>query len=219
MTLWGTLTPVWQKSLSPVLEDINAIDSELSLRRQSGSRIAPEPGSIFRALSLSPREVNVVFIGQDPYPTDNHATGLAFDIPSGTRPLPPTLRNILKEVHSDVGSSQCDEGDLSAWHQQGVLLLNRVLTVEVGSSMSHHGLGWQNITRKIVEVVVKENPDVISVLWGKQAQELSGLFDPQWTIASAHPSPLSAYRGFFGSEPFSKINVMLTAQGRPTINW
>jgi uracil-DNA glycosylase len=219
MTLWDTLTSEWQENLLPVMETINGIDDELALRRQSGLLIAPGPEVIFRALGLKPQEVNVVIIGQDPYPANSHATGLAFDVPAGTLPLPPTLRNILKEVHSDVGSAQSEDGDLSLWHQQGVLLLNRVLTVEVGNSMSHHGLGWQHVTRKIVETVVKKNPQVISVLWGKQAQELADLFHPKWSIASAHPSPLSAYRGFFGSEPFSKINVMLTAQGRPTIRW
>ncbi len=170
-----------------------------------------------RALSVSIESISVVIIGQDPYPTPGHAHGLAFSVSSDITPLPASLRNIFKELESDVGIPVSANGDLSRWVQQGVLLLNRILTTESGYSLKHELLGWQEITNEIARILGQR--PVVAILWGKNAQELSHFFDPGLTITSAHPSPLSAYRGFFGSKPFTKCNEILRGYTRPEIQW
>ena len=170
-----------------------------------------------RALSTPIESIRVVIIGQDPYPTPGHAHGLAFSVPSDVTPLPASLRNIFKELESDVGIPMSGNGDLSPWAEQGVLLLNRILTTESGYSLKHELLGWQVITNEIARTL--GHKPVVAILWGKNAQELSHFFDPGLTITSAHPSPLSAYRGFFGSKPFSACNEILHRYKRPQIQW
>ena len=176
----------------------------------------PSSGSIFRCLELKPSEVKVVILGQDPYPNPIHAMGLAFSVNSSIKPLPASLNNIFKELDSDLGIKR-NNGDLSDWSSQGVLLLNRSLTVIPRLPDSHADIGWHEFTEEIIRVVASRG--AIGVLWGKQAQNLSGLFDQLDQFSSPHPSPLSAYRGFFGSKPFSKVNNRLREKDLTPIKW
>ena len=217
--LWDFVPTVWQSHLEHVRQDINSIGQHLDWLQERGIEFQPRPERIFAGFDISPECVQVVILGQDPYPTLGHATGLAFSVPGGTHPLPATLRNILAEVDADYGPSICRDGDLHPWHEQGVLLLNRVLTVQVGQSDSHKSLGWQTISEAVVEAVVKVNPEVIGVLWGRQAQQLRGHFLEDYLVESVHPSPLSAYRGFVGSKPFIQVNQLLVSQGKTPIHW
>ncbi len=212
MSLFSQLHPDWQEALSELRGQIDLIDSKLQ-----NSDVAPEYENVMRALSVSIESISVVIIGQDPYPTPGHAHGLAFSVSSDITPLPASLRNIFKELESDVGIPVSANGDLSRWVQQGVLLLNRILTTESGYSLKHELLGWQKITNEIARILGQRS--VVAILWGKNAQELSHFFDPGLTITSAHPSPLSAYRGFFGSKPFTKCNEILRRYTRPEIQW
>jgi uracil-DNA glycosylase len=156
-----------------------------------------------------------VIVGQDPYPTPGYAHGLAFSVDEDRRPFPKSLQNIFAELTSDLGIPLPDHGNLERWSESGVMLLNRVLTVELGRPNAHLKLGWQSVTNAIAEELAKR--DVVAVLWGKNAQELSNLF--QYKVESPHPSPLSAYRGFFGSRPFSTVNTFLLEQGKEPIHW
>ena len=176
----------------------------------------PDEENIFRALQLPPNEVKVVIVGQDPYPNPRYAMGLAFSIPAGVVPLPQSLKNIFAEIRSDLNIDRTN-GDLSDWANQGVLLLNRSLTVETGKSNSHSDIGWRDLTEKIIEAVA--NLGAVAILWGNDAQKMSHLFSDSDVFKSAHPSPLSAYRGFFGSRPFSKVNRRLEEKGLAPIKW
>jgi len=212
VSLFDQLHPDWQEALSELRGQIDLIDSKLQT-----SDLAPEYKNVMRALSVSIESIQVVIIGQDPYPTPGHAHGLAFSVSSDVTPLPASLRNIYMELESDVGIPMSRNGDLSRWAEQGVLLLNRILTTESGYSLKHALLGWQEITNEIARILGQR--PVVAVLWGKNAQELTHLFDPGLTITSAHPSPLSSYRGFFGSKPFSQTNQLLESIGLPVIRW
>ena len=212
MSLFDQLHPDWQEALSELRGQIDLIDSKLQT-----ADLAPEYENVMRALSVSIESISVVIIGQDPYPGPGHAHGLAFSVSSDITPLPASLRNIFLELESDVGIPVSANGDLSRWAEQGVLLLNRILTTESGYSLKHELLGWQEITNEIARTLGQRS--VVAILWGKNAQELSHLFDPGLTITSAHPSPLSAYRGFFGSKPFSQTNQLLQSIGLPAIRW
>jgi len=176
----------------------------------------PSKDSIFRCLELEPSEVKVVILGQDPYPNPTHAMGLAFSVNSSIKPLPASLNNIYKELDSDLGIKRSN-GDLSDWSSQGVLLLNRSLTVIPNLSDSHSDIGWHKFTEEVIRVVAARG--AIGVLWGKQAQDLSRLFNQLDQFSSPHPSPLSAYRGFFGSKPFSKVNKRLEEKNLTPIKW
>jgi uracil-DNA glycosylase len=176
----------------------------------------PSQDSIFRCLELGPSEVKVVILGQDPYPNPSHAMGLAFSVNSSIKPLPASLNNIFKELDSDLGIKR-NNGDLSDWSSQGVLLLNRSLTVIPNLSDSHSDIGWHKFTEEVIRVVAARG--AIGVLWGKQAQDLGKLFNQLDQFSSPHPSPLSAYRGFFGSKPFSKVNKRLEEKGLTSIKW
>ena len=176
----------------------------------------PSQDSIFRCLELEPSEVKVVILGQDPYPNPSHAMGLAFSVNSSIKPLPASLNNIFKELDSDLGIKR-NNGDLSDWSSQGVLLLNRSLTVIPNLSDSHSDIGWHKFTEEVIRVVAARG--AIGVLWGKQAQDLGRLFNQLDQFSSPHPSPLSAYRGFFGSKPFSKVNHRLLEKGLTPIKW
>ena len=176
----------------------------------------PDEENIFRALEIPPNEVKVVIVGQDPYPNPRYAMGLAFSIPAGVTPLPQSLKNIFAEIKNDLDIDRTN-GDLSDWANQGVLLLNRSLTVETGKSNSHSEIGWQGVTEKIIQAVA--NLGAVAILWGNDAQKMSHLFSDSDVFKSAHPSPLSAYRGFFGSKPFSKVNRRLEEKGLTPIKW
>ncbi|TCR66954.1 uracil-DNA glycosylase [Bosea sp. BK604] len=191
--------------------------------RAAGHVVAPAPERIFAALAQTPLEtVRAVILGQDPYPTPGHANGLAFSY-VGPPPLPRSLVNIYKERAHDLGHAAPNGGDLSAWAAQGVLLLNSALTVREGAAKagSHLSLGWSAVTDAIITAVSTKRPHVVFLLWGAPAQAKRGLIDESrhHVIASPHPSPLSARRGFFGSRPFSRANAWLEAKGEPAIDW
>ena len=190
-------------------------------KRREEVSVFPEEKNVFRALELTPFEsVKVVILGQDPYHGFGQAHGLSFSVQKGI-PLPPSLKNIYKELQEDIGGDLPTEGDLTHWAQQGVLLLNTVLTVEEGNANSHKGMGWERLTNRLIESLNELNHPVIFILWGKPAQDKEKLItNPSHVILkSPHPSPLSAYRGFFGSKPFSRINDILIQQGQIPIRW
>ncbi|UEA31029.1 uracil-DNA glycosylase [Granulicatella elegans] len=190
-------------------------------KRRAEVRVFPEKKNVFNALELTPFEsVKVVILGQDPYHGFGQAHGLSFSVQKGT-PLPPSLKNIYKELQEDIGGELPVEGDLSHWAKQGVLLLNTVLTVEEGNANSHKGIGWEILTNRLIESLNELKHPVIFILWGKPAQDKEKLItNPNHIILKApHPSPLSAYRGFFGSKPFSKVNDILIQQGQTPICW
>ena len=190
-------------------------------KRREEVSVFPEEKNVFRALELTPFEsVKVVILGQDPYHGFGQAHGLSFSVQKGI-PLPPSLRNIYKELQEDLGGELPTEGDLSHWAKQGVLLLNTVLTVEEGNANSHKGMGWERLTNRLIESLNELNHPVIFIFWGKPAQDKEKLItNPSHVILkSPHPSPLSAYRGFFGSKPFSRINDILIQQGQIPIRW
>ena len=211
MPLFDQLHPEWQSELARHKELIESIDRFIQERD-----IAPSYDRIFRALSNSIASTKVVIFGQDPYPTKGHAHGLAFSVDSSVSPLPASLRNIYKELNEDLGITRSD-GDLSNWVNQGVMLINRVLTTEVGQSMAHDSLGWQAVTETVAQILGER--DVIAVLWGSSALQLKKYFPEESVVASVHPSPLSAYRGFFGSQPFSQVNTKLALKGLPAVVW
>ena len=190
-------------------------------KRRDEVRVFPEEKNVFNALELTPFEsVKVVILGQDPYHGFGQAHGLSFSVQKGT-PLPPSLKNIYKELQEDIGGELPTEGDLSHWAKQGVLLLNTVLTVEEGNANSHKGMGWETLTNRLIESLNELKHPVIFILWGKPAQDKEKLItNPNHVILKApHPSPLSAYRGFFGSKPFSRVNDILIQQGKSPIHW
>jgi len=201
-------------SWAPVFVPINPLIEEL-LSGISDQELAPSYDSIFRAFETDLSAIRCVIVGQDPYPTPGNAMGLAFSTPPSVKKIPQSLKNIFEELESDQGIASPTTGDLSRWSGSGVLLLNRVLTTRQGESNAHVDIGWQRITDHIAAELGKR--DVVAVLWGRQAQELSSYFT--YKVESVHPSPLSAYRGFFGSKPFSRVNEMLIASGRDPIDW
>jgi uracil-DNA glycosylase len=177
--------------------------------------IVPEYSQIFRAFQSDLSNVRCVIVGQDPYPTKGNAMGLSFSIPNNVKKIPASLKNIFTELQSDQGIPIPTSGDLSAWGDRGVLLLNRVLTTRVGESNAHMNIGWRTVTDHIAHELGKR--DVVAVLWGRQAQELASYF--KYRVEGVHPSPLSAYKGFLGSKPFSQVNQLLITNGREPINW
>jgi uracil-DNA glycosylase len=200
----------WGPVLAPHRSLIDSI-----LATIEDQEITPGVDQIFSSLELDVAQVKCIIIGQDPYPTRGTAHGLAFSIPKEVQKIPASLANIFSELESDIGLERPTHGDLSSWMSEGVLLLNRVLTTRIGESDAHKGLGWQTVTEAIAKEASKR--DAIAILWGRQAQGLRDLFPLR--VESAHPSPLSAYRGFFGSKPFSQVNSMLRATNRSEINW
>ena len=209
--LFDQLHPEWQSELARHKELIESIDRFIQDRE-----IAPTYDRVFRALSDPIASTKVVIFGQDPYPKKGHAHGLAFSVDDSVTPLPASLRNIFKELKSDVGIDRI-KGNLSDWCEQGVMLINRVLTTDAGQSMAHAQLGWQEVTNSVARVL--GNRGVLAVLWGNSALELKSFFVEDNVIASVHPSPLSAYRGFFGSKPFSQVNDKLALKGYSAISW
>lgn len=211
MPLFDQLHSEWQKALERHQNLIQRIDAFVQ-----GREIAPSYDLIFRSLRDPIASTKVVIFGQDPYPTKGHAHGLAFSVDSSVSPLPASLRNIYKELNEDLGITRSD-GNLSDWVNQGVMLINRILSTDVGESMAHSKLGWQEVTETVARTLGKT--DVIAVLWGNTALELKQYFHPEDVVSSVHPSPLSAHRGFFGSSPFSKVNAKLVAKGLKEIAW
>ena len=200
----------WKPVLEPFSVEISAIFESLD-----DAVLTPPRDLIFAALDLPLVEVRCVIVGQDPYPTLGNAHGLAFSISHDMKKIPASLQNIFKELQSDLGCEIPKSGNLEKWRDQGVLLLNRVLTTEVGRSNAHIHLGWQKITEAIAEAAASQG--AVAILWGREAANLAPLFKD--SITSVHPSPLSAHRGFFGSRPFSRVNEILISNGRKPIDW
>jgi uracil-DNA glycosylase len=213
----------WKSRLAPEFAKpyMRDLSRFLRDRKAAGKVIYPPGPEIFAALDACPFErVKVVIIGQDPYHGPGQAHGLCFSVRQGV-PLPPSLQNIFKEIHSECGIPPAKDGDLTAWAGQGVLLLNTVLTVEAGQPESHRGKGWEQFTDKILETLNRERDGLVFVLWGSHAQAKSNLIDAKrhLILKAPHPSPLSAYRGFFGCGHFKKINEWLDSRGVAPIDW
>jgi uracil-DNA glycosylase len=206
--LTSLVPPAWREIVD--LEDVAQIGANL------GQNFLPSSKLIFKSLEVDPDDVKVVIVGQDPYPNSQHAMGLAFSVPAEVGVLPASLKNIYKELEADLGIIR-ENGDLSAWLEQGVLLLNMSLTVLPNESGSHSKIGWQVITQQIISDVAKRG--AVAVLWGREAQLMSKYFAIEDQFIAPHPSPLSVYRGFYGSKPFSKVNSRLVEKGLTPIKW
>ena len=213
------VAPDWAAALEPVASDIAAAGDFLRAEIAAGRSYLPDGPHVLRAFREPLANVRVLISGQDPYPTPGHPVGLSFSVAPNVRPLPKSLDNIFRELHDDLGIPPSEHGDLSAWSSQGVLLLNRVLTVRAGVSASHRGKGWERVTEQAIRALVARGGPLVAVLWGRDAQTLKPLLGSTPVIESAHPSPLSASRGFFGSRPFSRVNALLQEQGATPIAW
>lgn len=211
--------PDWAEALAPVEQDIHAMGEFLREELRMGYQYLPAGGHVLRAFQRPLANVKVLIVGQDPYPTPGHSIGLAFSVEPHVRPLPRSLNNMYKELHADLGIEPAPHGDLSAWSDQGVLLLNRVLTVRPGETGSHRRKGWEAITEAAIRAVLGRDQPLVAILWGRDAQKLIPLLGDTPRIESAHPSPLSASRGFFGSRPFSRANELLQAHGAEPVDW
>jgi uracil-DNA glycosylase len=185
----------------------------------AGRGYLPSGPNVLRAFQQPFDDVRVLIVGQDPYPTPGHPIGLSFAVAANVRPFPRSLVNIYKELHDDLGAPAPTNGDLTPWTEQGVLLLNRVLTVQPGKPGSHQGKGWEGVTEQAVRALVARNRPLVAILWGRQAQSLRPLMDGVARIESVHPSPLSASGGFFGSRPFSRANAFLVEAGAAPVDW
>lgn len=213
------IAPDWADALTDVEPQIRAMGDWLRVEVAEGRPYLPAGTNILRAFTLPLVEVRVLVVGQDPYPTPGHPVGLSFSVAPDVRPLPASLRNMYKELSDDLGIAPPPNGDLGPWFDQGVLLLNRVLTVRPGEPGSHRGKGWEAITQRAIEVLAARGGPLVAVLWGRDARNLKPLLDGVEVVESAHPSPLSAHAGFFGSRPYSKVNASLVAQGAAPIRW
>jgi uracil-DNA glycosylase len=210
----------WADALAPVADRIAAAGDFLRAEIAAGRRYLPAGANILRAFTQPFDAVRVLIVGQDPYPTPGHAVGLSFSVEPGVRPLPRSLANIFREYSDDLGLPKPSTGDLSPWAQRGVLLLNRVLTVEPGRPGSHRGKGWEEVTAQAIRALVaRPAQPLVAILWGRDACTLRPMLSDVPLIESAHPSPLSADRGFFGSRPFSRANAMLAELGAGPVDW
>jgi uracil-DNA glycosylase len=213
------VSPDWAEALQPVAGTITDMGTFLRAELAAGRSYLPAGDHVLRAFSRPLADVRVLIVGQDPYPTPGHPVGLSFSVAPDVRPIPRSLQNIYLELQADLGIRPAAHGDLTPWFAQGVLLLNRVLTVQPGRSGSHRGRGWEQVTQRAIEVLVARGGPLVAILWGRDAQSLQPMLDGVPSIASAHPSPLSARAGFFGSRPFSRANDLLTRQGGSPIDW
>jgi uracil-DNA glycosylase len=200
----------WADVFAPIQGEIDTV-----LTRLQGVNTAPAHEMIFRAFESDLESLKCVLVGQDPYPTPGNAMGLAFSVSPIVQKIPPSLKNIFLELNTDLGIPIPKNGDLSSWSKEGVLLLNRILSTKVGESGSHADIGWKKITNHIASELGKR--DLVAVLWGRHALELAPLF--RLKVEGVHPSPLSAYKGFFGSRPFSRVNEILIAEGKKPVDW
>lgn len=239
----GLVAPDWAEALAPVDDTIAEMGRFLRAELAAGRGYLPAGEHVLRAFAAPLADVRVLIVGQDPYPTPGHPVGLSFSVAPDVRPLPKSLVNIFRELCNDLGCPPPESGDLSPWASRGVLLLNRVLTVQPGVSGSHRGRGWERVTDCAIDALVRRGGPLVAILWGRDAQSLlpalgqGGAVPGQeatapWqgasvpareasvpAICSAHPSPLSAHRGFFGSRPFSRANDLLLRQGAAPISW
>jgi len=211
--------PGWADALEPVADRVAAMGEFLRAEVAAGRRYLPEGPHVLRAFTSPFDRVRVLIVGQDPYPTPGHPIGLSFAVERDVRPVPRSLQNIYRELEADLGIPPVAHGDLTAWADQGVLLLNRVLTVQAGVSGSHRGKGWEAVTQRAIEALVARGTPLVAILWGRDAGTLRPMLGSTDVIASAHPSPLSASSGFFGSKPFSRANALLAAAGADPVDW
>lgn len=209
----------WAEALAPVEAQVHAMGDFLRAELAAGRPYLPAGDRVLRAFTRPLAEVRVLVVGQDPYPTPGHAVGLSFSVEREVRPLPRSLVNIYTELRDDLGIEPAAHGDLSAWFDQGVMLLNRVLTVRPGSAGSHRGKGWEPVTQCAIEALAARGGPLVAVLWGRNAQSLRPMLADVPVVQSAHPSPLSARAGFFGSRPFSRTNALLEQAGGRPIDW
>jgi uracil-DNA glycosylase len=215
----ASVHPSWLPVFDGLSAEIETVSGFLELEMAAGRQWLPEPSQVLRAFTLPLDQVKVVILGQDPYPTPGHGVGLAFCVGPEVAP-PRSLVNIFSELQSDLGADAPAGGDLTPWTEQGVLLLNSVLTVGSGQSGSHRGRGWEPITSAVIAALInRPEGSPVAILWGKDAQSYGSDFDSRFVISSPHPSPLSARRGFFGSRPFSRTNELLQQQGLAPIEW
>ncbi len=217
--LESLVEPGWAKALAPVAADVAAMGEFLRGEVAAGRRYLPAAEHILRAFQQPFDEVKVIIVGQDPYPTPGHAIGLSFAVAPEVRPLPKSLVNIFNEYRDDLGHPLPANGDLTPWAEQGVLLLNRSLSVQPGQPASHRGKGWESVTEQAIRALAERGGPAVAILWGADARKLKPLLAPVPVIESPHPSPLSAHRGFFGSKPFSRANALLVEQGGEPVDW
>ncbi|MET0822148.1 MAG: uracil-DNA glycosylase [Aeromicrobium sp.] len=213
------MAPDWAEALEPVAGRIAEMGQFLRAEVAAGRSYLPAGDHVLRAFAEPMADVKVLITGQDPYPTPGHPVGLSFSVAPDVRPLPRSLVNIYRELESDLGIPPAPTGDLTPWSRQGVLLLNRVLTVAPGASASHRGKGWEAVTEQAIRALVARDRPLVAILWGRDAQSLRPMLGDVPAIESVHPSPLSASRGFFGSRPFSQANELLVTQGAEPVDW
>ena len=212
------MAPDWAEALAPVAPEIARLGDFLRAENAAGRGYLPTGDQVLRAFSRPMADVRVLLVGQDPYPTPGHPVGLSFSVAPGIRP-PRSLVNIYRELSTDLGIPPAVTGNLTPWFDQGVLLLNRVLTVRPGAPGSHRGQGWESVTQRAIEALVARGGPLVAILWGRDAQSLVPMLGSVPHVASPHPSPMSAQAGFFGSRPFSRVNAALVAQGAQPIEW
>jgi len=215
----GVMDAGWASALALVASDIARMGEYLRAEVAAGRGYLPAGSLVLRALEYPLDDVRVLIVGQDPYPTPGHPIGLSFAVDRGVRPLPRSLQNIYKELNADLGLTPPAHGDLTHWSQNGVMLLNRVLTVRNGTPASHRGKGWEAVTEHAIRALVARKRPLVAILWGRDARNLKPLLGDTPVIESAHPSPLSASGGFFGSRPFSRANALLEELGAAPVDW
>lgn len=217
------VSPDWGEALRAVDPGIGqaltALDARLEAEVAAGRGFVPAPDRVLAAFERPLADVRVLLVGQDPYPTPGHAVGLSFSTAPDVRPVPRSLANVYAELADDLGCTPPSDGDLTPWADQGVLLLNRVLTTSRGDAGVHRGWGWERVTDAAVEALVRRGGPCVALLWGRDARALVPRLGLMPRVESAHPSPLSARRGFFGSRPFSRVNALLEEQGAEPIRW
>ena len=218
-TLEELMEPGWAKALAPVADDVAKMGEFLRGEVAAGRRYLPASEHILRAFQQPFDDVKVIIVGQDPYPTPGHAIGLSFAVAPDVRPIPKSLVNIFNEYRDDLGFPLPANGDLTPWAEQGVLLLNRSLSVAPGAPASHRGKGWEAVTEQAIRALAERGGAAVAILWGADARKLKDLLGAIPAIESPHPSPLSARRGFFGSKPFSRANQLLAEQGGEPVDW
>lgn len=211
--------PGWASVLEPVADRVAALGDFLRAEVAAGRGYLPAGANVLRAFSYPLVQVRVLIVGQDPYPTPGHPIGLSFAVERSVRPVPRSLQNIYRELHDDLGVVTPAHGDLTRWAENGIMLLNRVLTVRPGASGSHRGKGWEEVTECAIRGLVERGGPLVAILWGRDAASLTPMLGNTPIVASAHPSPLSASGGFFGSRPFSRANALLAEQGAPPVEW
>jgi uracil-DNA glycosylase len=214
-----TVEAGWAQALAPVADRITAMGEFLRAEVAAGRRYLPAGENVLRAFNQPFHQVRVLIVGQDPYPTPGHPVGLSFSVAPEVRPLPPSLVNIFREYGDDLGFPPPSNGDLSPWAERGVLLLNRALTVAPGRPNSHQGKGWEEVTEQAIVALAGRGEPMVAILWGRNARNLRPLLGSVPCIESAHPSPMSAAGGFFGSRPFSRTNALLAEQGADPVDW